>query len=251
MNGEVTRSVACWLAAALLGLWAAGARAQAGQECGDPWSNTIGPFDYTNPIHQAKNIEVVERYHFTQGVENLTKGATSAYVMEDLDYTLRAIPNHHRALYSVARYELQRGTPDPMFRSADCWFERAIRFKPDDPTVRLIYGIFKARRGDPQAALGEYKTALEIDPNSAEAHYNLGLLYFDLKRYDEARVHAAEAYKRNYPLLGLRNKLARLDAESASKATAPKKPAPAPASRNPTAPRTSQPKATVSAPVSR
>jgi len=189
------------------------ARAQTAQDttnpCGDPYAVTIGPFDYTNPIDVAQKIPVVELYHFNSDVENLIRGQTSVYIMEDLDYVLRAVPNHHRALYSVARYQLQSGTPDPRYRSAECYFDRAMRFRPGDATVRLVHGIYLARKGDKAAAMKEYEAALAIDPRSAEAHYNLGLLYLEMNDFERARAHAHKAYELGYPLQGLRRKLER------------------------------------------
>lgn len=178
-------------------------------DCGDPYAVTIGPFDYTDPVDVAQKIPVVEQYHFNSDVENLVKGQTSAYIMQDLDYVLRAVPNHHRALYSVARYQLKTRQVDPRYRSAECYFDRAMRFRPNDATVRLIHGIFLARKGDKVAALAEYKAALEIDPGSAEAHYNSGLLYLEMKDFDNARAHAHKAYELGYPLQGLKRKLER------------------------------------------
>ena len=49
--------------------------------------------------------------------------------------------------------------------------------------------------------------ALRIDAKSPEAHYNLGLLYFDAGRTDDALEHAVAAYDAGFPLPGLRNKL--------------------------------------------
>ncbi|MGZ8254660.1 MAG: ABC transporter permease, partial [Burkholderiaceae bacterium] len=43
---------------------------------------------------------------------------------------------------------------------------------------------------------------------SATVHYNLGLLYLDLKDYDRSVQHARKAYDLGAPLQGLKNKLA-------------------------------------------
>jgi tetratricopeptide (TPR) repeat protein len=44
---------------------------------------------------------------------------------------------------------------------------------------------------------------------SAEIHYLLGLTYLDLNDVPAARRHADEAYRRGYPLPGLRDRLQR------------------------------------------
>lgn len=64
--------------------------------------NAFGPFDYRDPAARAESLQVVERYHFTADVEMLRRGKASANVLDDLNYTLRAFPNHHRALTEPA-----------------------------------------------------------------------------------------------------------------------------------------------------
>ncbi|MBK8750328.1 MAG: tetratricopeptide repeat protein [Candidatus Competibacteraceae bacterium] len=183
-------------------------------------SNAYGPFDYTDPEHHEKKLPVVEHFHFTPEVESLIRGK-SGHIWGDLDYTLRAFPNHHRALYAFVRYELrerkksqQENKPYkpqmaeggyPM--TAECYFDRAIRWRPNDPTVRLLHGLFLHLSGNLEQALAEYEISERMQPNSADLQYNLGLLYFDKKQYVLAKEHAKKAYQLGYPLPGLRKKL--------------------------------------------
>jgi tetratricopeptide (TPR) repeat protein len=179
------------------------------EDCGDPFQNGVGPYDYnsgearTNP----QKIPIVERHHFTPVVESLARGQSTSYVMGDLDYTLRAVPNHHRALQAVVRYELRERKPDPRFRDAKCWLERASMFAPRDGVVQLIYGMFLARQKSYDAALERYLAALDLIPESSELHYNMGLLYFEMKDHAKALEHAQRAYALGYPLEGLKSKL--------------------------------------------
>jgi Tfp pilus assembly protein PilF len=170
--------------------------------------NAYGPWDYTNPQHRAQRIPIVEQHHLNADVENLIQGQTGS-IIADLDYALRAVPNHHRALYAVAKYQ-QRGGNMEGFRTAECYFDRAMRFKPDDGMVQLIYGVFLQKKGALAEAEKHYRKAVELLPESAEAHYNVGLFYFARKDYVQARKHAEIAYKLQYPLEGLRNKLQRV-----------------------------------------
>jgi tetratricopeptide (TPR) repeat protein len=183
------------------------------QECGS-LDNAYGPYDYSNPQHRAELLPIVEGAHFDQNVRNL-KGAVyrnkgDERVPGDIDYTLRAFPNHHVALDAMGRYFLlHRNESLTVGRyTPECWFERAMRFKPDDGVVRVVYGIFLYRQGKLQPALEMYKQALELAPESAEAHYNIGLLYLDLGQLDLATSHASRAYELGFPLPGLRRKLA-------------------------------------------
>jgi tetratricopeptide (TPR) repeat protein len=170
-------------------------------------TNGYGPWDYTNPEHRRLRIPVVDTYHLNADVENLRHGQSGS-IMGDLDYTLRAVPNHHRALYAVSKYQLAGGSPET-FKTAECYFDRAMRFKPDDGMVYLIFAVYQQRKGDAAEAEKNYRKAIELMPESAEAHYNLGLHYFETKEFDKALSHAQTAYKLGYPLPGLRRKLER------------------------------------------
>jgi hypothetical protein len=180
-----------------------GARAQG---CGE-LKNAYGPFDYRTAT-EVQRI-TVEKAHFTPRVEALTEGESTAYIGGDLDYTLRAFPNHPRALLALVKLA-EREARDPPRGSrytVDCWFDRAIRFAPNDGQVRVIYGVRLLKQGRTDAAVEQLEQARKIAGDDPNVHYNLGLAYFDLKDYDKALQHAHEAYRLGFPLPGLRNKL--------------------------------------------
>jgi tetratricopeptide (TPR) repeat protein len=193
--------------AGILGLSSVQAQEVDEFSCGD-LNNAYGPFDYTNPLHLRDKIPVVIRVHFTQSVQTLTSGNAST-IGGDIDYTLRAIPNHHGALNAMARYEFKtRKSPPPGSRyTVDCWFDRAMRFKPDDGTVRMVYAIYLQKKGATDAAIQRYQEAITLMPDSPEPHYNLGLLYAKSGNYGPAMEEARIAYAKGYPLQGLRKKL--------------------------------------------
>lgn len=176
--------------------------------------NAFGPFDYRK-YKGSSQLWDVERNHFTKDVENLThgvRGVSHRSVPGDLDYILRAFPNHHRALHAVSRYQLKYGKPSirSRFRTAECYFDRSMRFAPNDGMVQMIYGIYLQKKGSLKGALSRYNEALKLMPNFAELHYNLGLLYVKLKDFEAAKEHADKAYQLGYPLPGLKQQLIRL-----------------------------------------
>lgn len=153
-----------------------------------------GPFDYTNPSHRGRNLELVEGSHFTKDVEMLVKGNRGP-LAQDIDYTLRAFPNHHRALYAMMRYQLAKPkTVNAKFAPAECYFQRAIAFKPDDYRAMQLYANYLIKRDHPDMAISVYKKALAVDSAPADVNYALGLLYIDLKKYDLAVEQAKIAY---------------------------------------------------------
>lgn len=183
-----------------------------------PLLAAVGPFDYRTERHYIEKVEV---RHFTPAVENLAHGSTGS-VWSDLNYTLSAYPNHPRALRAMTKllrlyrsgkkftdkrtYDLFHGM-DVQHSDPEFYLQRAVDFAPDDPAVRLLYAIHLHKLGRLDAALKRYKEAQRLQPDNPEVHYDLGLLYFDMKKYSEARRQAKKAYDMGYPLPGLRNKL--------------------------------------------
>jgi tetratricopeptide (TPR) repeat protein len=179
--------------------------------CGGPLerNNFSRPVDYTNPVEEAANLRLVESAHFSPKVEGLLAGDTGPLPM-DIDYTLRQIPNHYRALTAMSRFQIM--TPRPpgaKYRTVECYFERAMAFTPGDPNIYVLYAIHLHKKKEFDEALKYYNEANRMGLDSSEFHYNLGLLYVDTKNYEKARQHAEKAYSQGYPLPGLKNKLQR------------------------------------------
>jgi tetratricopeptide (TPR) repeat protein len=176
------------------------------QVCGDPFTNTFGPFDYRTAPSEKKGI--VERHHFTPNVETLRSG-NSGTVGAELDYTLRVFPNHPRALMAMVRLGHRDKTPQPKGTrySVECFVERAIRFRPDDLDVRQVRGIYLTYQGRYQEAKAEFKLVIEKDPNNGGAHYNLGLAHLETKDYSAAVEEAKAARALGVTLTGLSDKL--------------------------------------------
>lgn len=180
---------------------------QAAPHCGE-LENAYGPYDYTDSNDRQKNLAIVEQYHFTPNIENLVRG-NSGHVGGELDYTLRAFPNHHRALAALAKLALRDKTVKPVGAkySVECYFDRAIRFKPNDTAVRAIYSNYLLKLGQTDKAIDQLNVAVGLQPEDPTINYNLGLLYVQKKDYGQARTYAKKAYELGFPLPGLKNKL--------------------------------------------
>lgn len=204
----MNRWLVCLLMATLQALLCGSASAQE-SVCG-PLTHGYGPFDYRTASAEEKLI--VERRHFTRNVESLTKGETG-WLGGDLNYTLRAFPNHPRALTAMARLARREGKPQPVGADfpIDCYFERAIRFRPDDAQVRIVYGIELLKDGKRNEAIEQLQIAQKLAGDDANVNYNLGLAYFELADYPRARDYAHKAYAGGFPLPGLRNMLQRVN----------------------------------------
>lgn len=163
--------------------------------------------DYTN-ADDRQGLAVVENFHFTPNVERLVRGASGA-LGADISYTLEHFPNHHRALSAISRLALRdkNRKPHGARYTAECFFDRALRYRPDDARVRSLYGSYLLALGQADAALEQLEQAARLEPDNPAAHYNLGLLYVRKKNYEQARASARKAYAMGFPLPGLKNKL--------------------------------------------
>jgi tetratricopeptide (TPR) repeat protein len=178
------------------------------QPCGS-LANAYGPYDYRK---DTSKIAVVEQYHFSVEVETLLKGMTSGSAGGDMDYTLRAVPNHHRALMAAIRLADKENTPQPkgMRYPLECWLERAVRFAPDDTVSRLIYASYFIKKKRPVDANAQLERAESIAQDNPFSHYNIGLLYLDLKNYDKALIQAHKALALGLPKKELADALRRV-----------------------------------------
>lgn len=176
-------------------------------ECGQI-GDGYGPFDYRT---QKKELQIVEGAHFTPEVEGLIRGNRAGNPGGDIDYTLRASPNHHRALKAMmdlARKE-KRDPPAGTRYSVSCWFQRAEAYRPDDAMVKVLHGVFLLRSGSRTEAIAKLEQAAVLDSGDANIDYNLGLAYFDVGQYEKSLQSAHRAYAAGFPLPGLREKLKR------------------------------------------
>jgi tetratricopeptide (TPR) repeat protein len=166
--------------------------------------------DYLDPQFRTR-ISGIERNHLNADVEQLIKGQSTSNPGGDLRFILGYVPNHHRALSALMRLSLRDRTEMPAESgplTVRCWLHRATVFSPSDGTSFMLYGIYLARNRLDAEAAKQLETAARLMPNNVDVSYNLGLVYLELKDYDNAVEQAKRAYAEGYPLPGLRQKLA-------------------------------------------
>lgn len=172
--------------------------------------NPFGPFDYRTSPQDRRTL--VESFHYDLAMEKIRSGEArrqSPYVWGDLDYTLRAFPNHPGSLKAIDDFswDLKVEKPPGKFKTARCYFLRAVTFQPDDGTVRLLFGLYLLRRNEPKRAIDQLQLAEKLSPEDSNVQYNLGLAYFRLKDYPRALACAHKAYRLGFPLAGLKRML--------------------------------------------
>ena len=165
---------------------------QGDPSCGNPFVNGFGPHDYR--VEQGYNRKIVEDYHFLPRVESLISGMSSS-LGGDIDYTLRAFPNHHRALISMMNLGARLKNPMPPGAqfSVECYFKRALQFRPDDTIARMIYAKYLATNVRKPEAIRQLEFVVQATKENGFSQYNAGLIYFEMGEFDKALLQAHRA----------------------------------------------------------
>lgn len=180
---------------------------EAANACGPVGRGSVseGPYDY-----RARNqrIAVIESNHFAPQVQALVRGQTST-IGGDLSFVLNFVPNHHKALLLLITYgEKLQWTHPPLLRYPyECYYERAIRWRPDDPMVRMIYAMYLNKRSRPNDALQQLRIAAALAGDNGFTQYNIGLIYLEMKQYDPALIQAHKAQALGFDGIALRDGL--------------------------------------------
>lgn len=155
-----------------------------------------------------KGVSDLDIYHTNPAVDEMKTGSLYRSVKANLDFALRYSPNHHIALQTLVKYD-HLGGKEWDFPPTSCYLAWAVEHAPDDPEVRFIGGYYLWAKNDLAQAEEWYKKALEMSPGWVDAHYNLGLVYFEQEKYEMSVQQAQAVYSNGYPFQGLRQKLER------------------------------------------
>lgn len=211
---------------------------------GDDIDGQFGPYDYYKPIRIA--IPLVERAHMGYEIaEQARKGDWCGYYL-NLDYSLRALPNHPKALTLMAEYLETRPTCKPsresgkttsgaiwaiennawQERNMDYYFQTALNFMTEDTRVipkhaetHVLYADWLRKKKRFDEAMKQYESAHVLKPGYANTYYGLGMLYLDQKNIAKATENARKAYSLGKPPADLQERLVAAGAWPASTAT--------------------------------
>ncbi|XLZ68497.1 ABC transporter permease [Massilia sp. SR12] len=164
--------------------------------------------DYRTATNDMLHLNTVEGRHFTEDVEQAIQGVTGT-IADDLEYTLNHYPNHPRALETALRMapRYPSGVLPGASIPTECFFERAVRFFPDDSKTWLMYARYQYMLGREAQAQTMLEKAVALAPDDVSINYNLGLVYAKQKKFDLALPHAQKAYLLKFPLPGLKQML--------------------------------------------
>lgn len=171
--------------------YGAASQAQNIPACGS-LENHYGPIDYR--MANKHQLSLVENAHFTQRIENLLPGGNNPWA-SDISYTLRVFPNHHRALTTIQKLAEREKTDKPKDAqwSVACYFDRAIRYQPNDVIVKMLYAEYLIKNSRLDEATRQLDETLRLAGDNPFTHFNIGLVFLDMKNYERALTQAHQA----------------------------------------------------------
>lgn len=165
-----------------------------------------GPRDYrtASPGERA----TIEAFHFTPVIEAGIRGLNST-VAGELNFTLKALPNNHRALVTLTKIVMRAKTDrlQGFEWPGECYFNRAIRFRPDDTVVRMLYAQFLGQLKRREEALHQLQAAVSYAGGNGLTHFNAGLVALELGEPKFATEQARLALELGFPRRELVEKL--------------------------------------------
>lgn len=190
-----------------------------------------GPFDYYDPPKHS--IQLVERAHLGPKTELLAEEGRWCRYFSDLDYTLRAFPNHPKGLVKMSQFlehhaacnrkpskkkksksvadiyaELEEGAWRE--RTPEYYFDRAIKYRSQYAETHILYGRYLFRKHKLEKSEKEFLVAANlINTASQKATTNYYMSLINLEKGDckMAKQFAGKSYKSGYDILDLKEKI--------------------------------------------
>lgn len=108
---------------------------------------------------------------------------------QEFQAELANVPNHVQAMVYLADSNMKMNHPEVALPL----IQKAIRLDPENELAHLDLGILYADAGRRDDALRELKVAAKLSPNDVNPHWRLARLYQAMGRKDEANTEFAKA----------------------------------------------------------
>lgn len=189
----------------------------------DYWRSALGERNYIHVHHFCAGLSWLGRARLAS-TENERRFALER-ALEECTYTYIRIERTSIVFPEVAAGLARVAQQQGKFDDAESYLQSAINAQPDRVQPYVAMAIFLRSRARIEDGIRVLNVAEQaIGSESAELHYQLGLLNLEAGHIDEALARARRAYDLGYPLPGLRNRLTALGrwpAESSTKTQAP------------------------------
>ena len=142
-------------------------------------------------------------YNFANYLQHKKSNDLTRYYLEKI---LIETPNHPHARWAIAKlysdygeYEKAMYNINLALEKEDVILKGSLGVSGRD--VRTTRGFLYHKMGESEKGIQDLKAALERNPDNSYAMKNLGIIYLDQKKYDEACVLFEKAKELNYTLV--------------------------------------------------
>src|SRR5690606_29668428 len=166
--------------------------------------NALGYINFGHVLTSMDDVERAERF-FQKAITLDETAATAYYGLANLYYNVERFMEAAKLYQKSIDHGIEGA--DAYFMLAKCfekegqpklalpYMQRAAEIAPEDIEIRLAYGILLCLLEMFDVAKGELHFVLEHEPESADAHYNLGVLYaVSTQETEKAMSHLKQAY---------------------------------------------------------
>ena len=130
--------------------------------------------------------------------------------VNETEYTMSRLTPRDPLFAEVHAHMARILYENEQFDDALAILDKVIQNVPTSEIAYTVQGIIYYQQGDYERARDVLREGNDqLDGQSAEIHYNLGLVLLKLGQPQVAREHGKEAYRLGYPLPGLKRKLER------------------------------------------
>ncbi len=136
---------------------------------------------------EPDNVELLNAMGFALFQQGESEEAVIA-----LEKAIAVDPQHWKAHNNMALASIDLGE----FEMAEAHYRESLAIEPQ-PAIYNDLGFVLERQGLPEDAVVAYRKALELDPDSASAHYNLGASLARSGAFPEAETHLLAAVEKN------------------------------------------------------
>ncbi len=159
------------------------------RNCSDPrkWPTLIAALKDESPLVRASAASALEGYLNEEGVPALLRAAADPVRLVRIRAAAALAPlPPERIADADARRALRHATGE---------FQEAMAARPDDWASHANLGSFEMDRGDFEASVAAYETAMKLEPRMVAPMVSAAMAYANLKQLDKAEALLRRALK--------------------------------------------------------
>ncbi|MGA1862255.1 tetratricopeptide repeat protein [Deferribacter thermophilus] len=144
-------------------------------------------------VQKVDKLKLAES-HYKLGLAYL--GSENDFrALGEFEEALKYNPKDDRVYYAISAFYLKKN----MLDKAEKYIMKALTISPSNSEYLNAYASILAAKGDLSNAIVNWKKILNDPtyPNIPLVYYNIGLAYFNMKDYEEAKLYFENAIKAN------------------------------------------------------